>query len=439
MKVVADLQIHSRFARAVSPRMTLPVISQWATKKGIDLVATGDWTHPIWYRELVTNLEEASEGVYKLKGSQNNKALFLLSTEVSSIYSQGGKVRRVHTLIFAPSLNVVEKINKELTLRGANLLSDGRPIVGLSAKQVAEITLTIDKRCLVVPAHCWTPHFSLFGSMSGFDSIEECFGGLSSNIYAVESGLSSDPAMNWRIEELSTRSIVSFSDAHSPEKLGREATVFELSEITFANVRKAIIQDGKEKIDYTIEFYPEEGKYHFTGHRNCKVVYSPNDLRKMGLSCPVCGRALTVGVMSRVEHLASIDVETKAHFDKFRVRWIKDKADKRPKYAMLVPLLEIIAECLNSTVGSQKVMNLYEVLVNTFGSEFKTLLEIQLIEIERIAGPKLAEGISKVRSGDIVIEPGYDGVFGKVKIWPLSVLPSGTSGDQSAINQASLF
>ncbi|MEK7188548.1 MAG: DNA helicase UvrD, partial [Patescibacteria group bacterium] len=218
------------------------------------------------------------------------------------------------------------------------------------------------------------------------------------------------------------------------EKLGREATVFELAKLDFESLRKAIIQDGKEKIAYTIEFYPEEGKYHFTGHRNCKVVYSPNDLRKMGLSCPVCGRALTIGVMSRVEHLASTDVETKAQLDKFRVRWIKDRDDKRPPYAMLVPLLEIIAECLSSTVGSQKVMNLYDILVDTFGSEFKTLLETQLIEIERIAGAKLAEGISKVRSGDIVIEPGYDGVFGKVKIWSLD-----SARDEKGIDQGALF
>lgn len=209
MKVIADLQIHSRFARAVSQQMNVPTISAWAAKKGIGLVATGDWTHPLWFRELQTNLEEAGEGVYQLKKGVNSP-FFLLSTEISSIYSQGGKTRKIHTLIFAPSFDVVAKINKELTIRGANLLSDGRPIVGLTAKQVAQIPLSVDERCLVIPAHAWTPHFSLFGSMSGFDSIEECFEELSPKIYAIETGLSSDPAMNWRIEELSNRSIVSF-------------------------------------------------------------------------------------------------------------------------------------------------------------------------------------------------------------------------------------
>lgn len=433
MKVIADLQIHSRFARAVSPQMTVPVISEWAEKKGIGLVATGDWTHPLWFRELNANLEEIGEGIYKIKG-KDTSVRFLLSTEVSSIYTQGEKVRRVHTLIFAPNFGVSEKINKELSLRGANLMSDGRPIVGLSAKAVAEIALNVDARSLIIPAHAWTPHFSLFGSISGFDSIEECFGELSPFIYAIETGLSSDPAMNWRIEELDTRRIVSFSDAHSPAKLGREATVFELPEISFENIRKAILGELKAGISYTIEFYPEEGKYHYTGHRNCQVVYSPNETRKMGTICPVCGRALTVGVMSRVEHLASREVEVTTKTDKFGVRWIKDKEGKKPSYIMLVPLLEILSEALNSGVGSQTVLLEYDKLVNTFGSEFKVLLETDLVDINRISGLKVAEAVSRVRGGDIVIEPGYDGVFGKVKIWKEE-----SDESEEPIDQGTLF
>ncbi len=435
MKVVADLQIHSRFARAVSPQMIAPVISAWASKKGIDLVATGDWTHPLWFRELRTNLEEAGEGIYKAKDAPGGAARFLLSTEVSSIYSQGGRVRKVHTLIFAPNFEVVEKINKKLTEMGANLLSDGRPIVGLSAKIVAQVALETDPTCLIIPAHAWTPHFSIFGSVSGFDSIEECFGDLSPYIYAVETGLSSDPAMNWRIEELDTRQIVSFSDAHSPQKLGREATVFELTDLSYGAIRKAIVGKGQEKIDYTIEFYPEEGKYHYTGHRNCKVVYSPNEARKMGTTCPVCGRPLTVGVMSRVEHLAGREVETQSSTDRWGVRWIKDGEGKRPPYVMMVPLLEIISEAVGSGVGSQRVLAGYEGLINALGSEFKVLLHTPAQEIKRVAGERVSQAISKVRSGDIVIEPGYDGVFGKVKIWK----EEGLEKEEKDIDQGTLF
>jgi uncharacterized protein (TIGR00375 family) len=365
-------------------------------------------------------LVEVGEGVYKAKGAGDDAPLFLLSTEISSIYSQKGKTHRIHTMIFAPSFEVVEKINKELTLRGVNLLSDGRPIMGLSAEAVAEIVLTVDERCLVIPNHVWTPWFSLYGSMSGFDSIDECFGDLSPYIHAVETGLSSDPAMNWRIEELSGRSIVSFSDAHSPQKLGREATVFELPEVSFENVRRAIVGKGGPRIAYTIEFYPEEGKYHYTGHRKCEVVYSPKETRKRGTTCPVCGKSLTVGVMSRVESLASREIEITTEKDDFGVQWISDKKGKRPPYFMLVPLLEIIAESLGVGVGTKTTVGVYDQLINSFESEFKVLLKTPIKKLQRVVEPKIVEGIRRVRSGDIVIEPGYDGVFGKVKIWPSS-------------------
>ncbi len=433
MRVLADLHLHSRFSRAVSQQMVVPVISSWASKKGIGLIATGDWTHPLWFRELEANLEEAGEGVYKAKGAPEGSPLFLLSTEISSIYSQGGKVRKIHTLIFAPNFEGAGKINKELSLRGANLLSDGRPIVGLTAKAVAEIALGVDPKCLVIPAHAWTPHFSLFGSVSGFDSIAECFQELSPEIYAIETGLSSDSAMNWRIEDLRERRIVSFSDAHSPPKLGREATVFEVSEVSFPAIRRAITGEGPDKIAYTIEFYPEEGKYHYTGHRNCNVVYSPNQTRKLGTVCPVCGRPLTVGVMSRVEALAKGDIETKSEKDEFGVRWIRDKEGKRTPYVMMVPLLEILSEALNAGVGTQTVLSVYEQLISSLSSEFKILLESPLPDIERVAGAKVAEGIGKVRAGDISIEPGYDGVFGKVKIWKEE------GGAENEIEQETLF
>lgn len=460
MKVIADLQLHSRFSRAVSQNMTVPTIALWAAKKGIGLVATGDWTHPMWFRELESNLEEAGEGVYGLKkgvlplasptalppGSNtgapsvvppgSRHPLFLLSTEISSIYSQNGKTRKIHTLIFAPSLAVVKKISQELTNHGANLFSDGRPIVGLTAKTVAKIALSVDPRCLIIPAHAWTPHFALFGSVSGFDSIAECFEELSPYIYAIETGLSSDPAMNWRIPELVNRRIVSFSDAHSPQKIGREATIFDLPEVSFENIRQAIMGKGSGKIASTLEFYPEEGKYHYTGHRNCHVVYSPNEARKNGTVCPVCGRRLTEGVMSRVEELAhGNEVETESTKDEYGVRWIKDKAGKRPPYVMMVPLMEILAEAYEVGVGSQRVVTSYESIVTSLGSEFAILLKTPITQIAKVAGPRVAEAISKVRSGDIFIDPGYDGVFGKVQIWP----PSESPEAEKEADQGSLF
>lgn len=433
--------------------MAVPTISSWAKKKGIGLVATGDWTHPVWLRELKANLIEDNEGVYKLKEHassaymlkehassaykikrQNDKTRFLLSTEISSIYSQGGKTRRIHTLIFAPDFEAIDKINRELTVRGANLMSDGRPIIGLSAKVVAQIALEADERCLVIPAHAWTPWFSLYGSKSGFDSIEECFGDLEKNIYAIETGLSSDPAMNWRIEELSSRRIISSSDAHSPQKMGREATVFELPELNYENVRQAIVGEGDSQILYTIEFYPEEGKYHYTGHRKCEVTYSPNEARKKGIICPVCTKPLTVGVMSRVETLAKIEVETESETDEAGVRWIKDKNRKRTPYVMLVPLMEIIAEALKVGTGSKQVAGVYEQLVNTFDNEFNILLKTPLSEMEKAADAKVVEGIKKVRSGDISIKPGYDGVFGEVMIWKEE-----DKNEESVSDQTTLF
>src|SRR3972149_10355400 len=284
MEIISDLHLHSKYSRAVSRDMVLPIMTSYAKKKGINLLTTGDWTHPLWIGEIKNQLEEVDQGIYSLKieGGRSkideNEPKFILSVEVSSIYSQGGKVRRIHSLLFVPSIDAAEKVNKELTKRGANLSSDGRPIVGLMPVNLLEIIMGIDKSSFLIPCHVWTPWFSLYGSMSGFDSIDECFGDFAKYIFAVETGLSSDPAMNWRIEELHNRSIVSFSDSHSPMKMGRESTVFvpkngnskfeiRNSKFSYDDIRLAIMQDPKAKfkIGYTIEFYPEEGKYHYTG------------------------------------------------------------------------------------------------------------------------------------------------------------------------------
>lgn len=449
MTYVADLHLHSKYSRAVSRDMVLPIMAEWAKKKGIDLLTTGDWTHPLWFREIKAQLEEAEEGVYKLKTMSEPR--FLLTTEVSSIYSQNGKVRRTHNLIFAPSFETAEKINKEFQRRGVNLLSDGRPIMGIPAKNVLELVLEIDKNALFIPCHVWTPWFSLYGSNSGFDSIEECFGDYAKYIYAVETGLSSDPEMNWRIKELENRTIVSFSDAHSPAKMGREATVFvrkngmsnvksQISnkQITYHDIVGAIKKspDTNLEIGYTIEFYPEEGKYHYTGHRNCRVVQDPRETEAKGTNCPVCRRPLTVGVMHRVEQLADQSAKLKAQnskLDEYGVRWIEDSAGKRPPFVKLVPLLEILAEALSSTTASQKVRKTYDLLIETYGSEITVLLKTDILPLEKLVGRRIAAGIKKVRNGDISIMPGFDGEYGKVKIWPGSTLDSSVE-EESSLN-----
>jgi uncharacterized protein (TIGR00375 family) len=404
MEVIADLHLHSKYSRAVSPKMVIPEISRWAAQKGIDLVGAPDWTHPLWFKELKENLVEVKPGIYQAKSGA--KVKFLLSCEIESTYSQAGKSHRIHNLVLVPNLETADKINQLLRGRGVNLFSDGRPKTGLSSLSLCELVFSASADCLVIPAHVWTPWYSLYGSRSGFDSLEECFGDYSGQIYAVETGLSSDPAMNWRIAELDSRSIVSFSDAHSPAKLGREATIFQLNsqDFNYQGIKEAII---KQKIASTIEFYPEEGKYHYTGHRACGVVQSPQQTKKLGKTCPVCGRQLTVGVMHRVEQLAT--------------RPENYRPGNRPPYQMLVPLLEILAESLNSATSSQCVLNEYNNLTNNFGNELTVLLKTKPEEIERISGERVADGIKKVRAGEIVVEPGYDGVFGTVKIWPQSV------------------
>lgn len=398
MEVAVDLHLHSKYSRAVSQQMVIPEIARWAKKKGIDLVGTADWTHPLWFRELQANLVEAAEGIFVSKDLPEGPK-FILATEIASIYSQDGKTRRIHNLVVAPSFGVVEKINMALKNRGAHLLADGRPIIGLSSRDLAELVFSIDKNCLLIPAHVWTPWFSLYGSKSGFDSIRECFGEFSDHIWGIETGLSSDPAMNWRISELNNRSILSFSDAHSPSKLGREMTIFEIDKLAYEAIKEAI---ANRQIKSTIEFYPEEGKYHFTGHRQCQVVQSPIETKKLGTTCPVCGRPLTVGVMHRVEQLADQPPD----------------GEGRPAFFKLVPLAEILSEVLNTGVSSQKVVNEYERLIKNFGNEREILTRIKPEKIRSFSGERLAQAIEKVRGGDIVVSPGFDGVFGTVKIWP---------------------
>jgi len=400
----------------------------WGTKKGLDILSTGDWTHPLWLREIKNELVEDTQGIFKFKTDKQFKTRFILSVEISSIYSQEGKVHRIHNLVFSPSIETSEKIAAELIKRGCNLTSDGRPIVGLSSIQLMELIYSIDNNVLLVPCHAWTPWFALYGSNSGFDSIEKCFGDYADKIVAVETGLSSDPYMNWQIKELENRSLISCSDAHSLPKMGREATVFVTKEaedsnfkINYEDVTAAIKQSlkGRLKIGYTIEFYPEEGKYHYTGHRNCGFVQDPKQTRQDGNICPVCHKPLTVGVMHRVEELAKTShfPDEVSKLNPNGVKWMIDPSRKHPPFVKLVPLNEIVAEALLSTVSSQKVKILYDELCKRFESEINVLLKIPVEEIEAEFGPRVAEGIDKVRKGDIVISPGFDGQYGIVKIW----------------------
>lgn len=462
MKFVADLHLHSKYSRAVSGAMTLPNMAKWAKYKGINVLATADFTHPFWLEQLKNELEDDGDGLFRLK-EINQNIRFILSSEVSSIYSQGGKGRRIHNLFFFPSFDSVDKFNKELLRRRANLRADGRPIVGISARDLANIALLCDDKALIIPAHIWTPWFSVFGSFSGFDSIEECFGDMASYIYGIETGLSSDPFMNWQVGDLDSRTILSFSDAHSLPKMGREATVFEAEDISYESIYRAIVGpvargpvtsflpasarssqntnvDQKDfvelravgspstgatpRVAFTIEFYPEEGKYHFTGHRDCNFSQSPEESRRNGDICPVCHRPLTVGVMHRVEDLTTRDKKQETR-NKDGVRWIYPEGNGRPPYVSLVPLYEIIAEALGIAPTSKKVEEVYINLINALGSEFSILMKSDVIQIARFSNQKVADGISRVRSGNIVVEPGYDGKFGVVKIWN----ESGSVGD----------
>ena len=400
MKFVADFHIHSKYSRATSRDMDLDNLDKWAKIKGIKVLGTGDFTHPEWLKNLKDKLELAEPGLFKLKNS-DSETRFILTAEISCIYTKGGRVRKIHVIIFSPSFEIVEKINTQLGWIG-NLKSDGRPILGLDAKELAKIVLNSSQECLVVPAHAWTPWFAIFGSKSGFNSIEECFEEYSKYIYSIETGLSSDPAMNWRLSSLDKITLISNSDAHSPQKIGREANVFD-AELSYPAIIEAIKTKNPQKFLYTIEFFPEEGKYHFDGHRICGIKLSPQETKKYNGTCPVCGKPLTIGVLNRVEELAD--------------REEGFKPEGAVPFKSLVPLEEIIADVLSQGTGTKEVEKEYKNLIEKFGSEFNILLDVTREELGGITSPEIAEGIIRVREGRVVREPGYDGVYGKIKIF----------------------
>jgi DNA helicase-2/ATP-dependent DNA helicase PcrA len=415
MKFIADFHIHSKYSRATSPRMVLKHLDRWAQLKGIKVLGTGDFTHPDWLKSLKEKLMPVKSGLFKLKNSKSDTH-FVLTTEISCIYSKKGRVRKIHIVLFSPSFKIVEKINTHLGWIG-NLKVDGRPILGLDAKELAKIILNVSENCLIVPAHVWTPWFSLFGSRSGFDSIEECFEDYSKYIYALETGLSSSPDMNWRLSALDKITLISNSDAHSPEKIGREANVFD-TELNYSKIIEAIKSKDPQKFLYTIEFFPQEGKYHYDGHRDCGISLSPQESKKYNGICPVCGKPLTIGVLSRVEQLS----------DRPKI----NKLEGKIPYKNLIPLEEIIAESLGITQGTKQVQKEYKSLVQTFDNEFEVLLNVSRRELEKITFPEIAEGIIRAREGKVFIAPGYDGVYGEVKIF--------SKGEQKTISkQETLF
>jgi len=408
MRFAADLHIHSKYSRATSPRMNLESLGQWARVKGIKLMGTGDFTHPAWFGELKEKLDPAEPGLFALKGVLPPRDLparrgksstrFMLTAEVSCIYSKGNRVRKVHIVIFAPSFEIAGEINSKLAKIG-NLLADGRPILGLDALELLKIVFDVSQDCLVVPAHAMTPWFGVFGSKSGFDSLEECFGDYAKYIYAIETGLSADPAMLWRIPDGRRVALLSNSDAHSPEKIGREVNVFDCG-LDYFEIMKAIKEKNTQKFLYTIEFFPEEGKYHLDGHRACFVSLLPQESAKTNGLCPKCSRPLTIGVLNRIRELAD---KPEGY-----------KPEGAIPYKSLVPLQEIIADVLRAAVISQAVKNEYAKLVKTFGSEFSVLLGPNVSELEGATTPEIAQGIVNAREGKVGLVAGYDGVFGHV-------------------------
>lgn len=404
MRIITDFHIHSQYSRACSKNLTLENIAAWCEKKGIDIVATSDFTHPEWFLEIESKLEEGAPGLYRLKDG-SSKTLFILGTELSQIYKKGDKTRRIHNVVLAPSIESVRKINQELTRREFNLKSDGRPILGIDSEELYKILKDVDERVIIIPAHAWTPWYSIFGSKSGFDSIEECFGSMSKHIYAVETGLSSDPAMNWRLSALDDVMLVSNSDAHSLRKLGREANVFDMESPSFDEIVRILREKDREKFLYTIEFYPEEGKYHADGCSNCEFFCEPEESKKLGGRCPNCKKLLVIGVLNRVAELAD--------------RKLDDVPKNKVPFKSIVPLEEIIAESFGlKSAASKRVQAEYESLIQKLGSEFNILLDIPVDEIKAATSdPVIAEAIDRVRQGNLHIRPGYDGVFGEVKIF----------------------
>ena len=401
MKIIADLHIHSKYSRGCSRDLTLENIAKWCDYKGIDIVSTGDFTHPLWFKEIKDNLIPAphAPGFYCLKKS-HYKTLFILGTEISCIYTQNNKCRRIHLCLLMPDLESVERLNNLLLESGCNLKSDGRPIIGLPAKELAKLTWMTNENSFVFPAHVWTPWFSVFGSKSGFDSLEECFEELTPKITAIETGLSSDPLMNRLVSALDDIVLVSNSDAHSLANLGREANVFDLKKISYNEVISALDKKNKNNFLYTIEFFPEEGKYYLDGHADCDFFCKPQESLKLKNICPHCAKPLVLGVLNRINELSDKNFS---------------EAKNKTNFINIIPLQEIIAWRLGVNKTSKKVFNLYLSLVEK-KSEFEILIDAQESELKEIMDQELVNFILAVRRKEVEIKAGFDGIYGKISI-----------------------
>ena len=403
MRVIADLHIHSKYSRATSEKMNVDEIARFAKIKGLNLVGTGDFTHPKW-------LEELKEKLVKVQGADlctfrkdpASQVYFMITSEVSTIFTFENAVKKIHHVILTPNLETASQINDRLALHG-NLSADGRPTFDMSAPQLVEEVIEVSKENVVLPSHAWTPWFSVFGAFSGFDRMEHCYQDMTKHIFALETGLSSDPPMNWRLSTLDKYTLVSNSDSHSswPWRIGREANVFELEQCTYSAVVDAIRSKDTSRFRYTIETDPAYGKYHWSGHRNCKISLSPQEAIKFGNRCPVCNRRLTKGVEQRIEELAD------------------RPAGFRPEgaigYMHLLPLSEIIAAVLGVSYPSvKKVWDAYNMLIEKFGNEYAVLIDAPKEEMAKIADPKIAEAVVRMREEKVKVVPGYDGVYGQL-------------------------
>lgn len=413
MRFVADLHIHSHYSRATSKDLTFEHLARWAQLKGIQVVGTGDIAHPGWLSEMRARLEPAEQGLFRLKDEYaaavqretppacQAPVRFMLAGEISNIYKKAGATRKVHHVVFAPDLEAVERLQARLERIG-NIRSDGRPILGLPSHDLLEILLEVDERCHLIPAHIWTPWFALLGSKSGYDSVEECFDDLTPHIFALETGLSSDPPMNWRVSALDRYTLVSNSDAHSPQKLGREATLFD-AELAYDAVFQALRSGDPATFQGTVEFFPEEGKYHLDGHRKCNICWEPKTTLAHGGLCPVCGKEVTVGVMHRVELLAD--------------RPEGGRPARTHPFISLVPLPEVLAQVHGVGPGSKQVEQEYRRLLARLGPELAILRDISLEDIRLAGGERLAEGIGHMRRGLVTAQGGYDGEYGVIKLF----------------------
>jgi len=406
LRVIADLHIHSRFSRATSEKMSIAEITRFTRIKGLNLVGTGDFTHPRWLEELKQELVEVpNTSLYKPVKEPKSPIHYMITCEVATIFTFEGDIKKIHHVILTPSLETAAQINDRLTRYG-NLASDGRPTLDMTAPQLVEEIMQVSKENVVIPAHAWTPWFSLFGAFSGFARIEDCYQDTTRHIPALETGLSSDPPMNWRLSSLDRFALVSNSDSHShwPWRIGREANVFELERLTYDEVVDTIRKKDPSRFRYTIETDPAYGKYHWTGHRNCKVSFSPEEAKKFGNRCPVCRRNLTKGVEQRVEELA----DRPASF----------KPENAIGYRHLLPLSEIISTVLGVTYPSvQKVWEIYNALIARFGDEYAVLIDAPINEMSKIVDPQIAEAVVRVREEKVKVTPGYDGVYGQLVIF----------------------